>query len=58
LTLSTAVLQVPQHEKLAKGFDLEAHGRLVRSNWLRTTVWSARSVAVLYTAWLALRGTS
>lgn len=58
LALSTAMLQVPQHEKLASGFDAEAHGRLVRSNWLRTIIWSVRSGMVLYLAWLGFSGVS
>jgi uncharacterized membrane protein len=56
LALSTAMLQVPQHEKLANGFDAEAHKGLVRSNWLRTTIWSVRSGMVFYVAWLGLFG--
>ena len=45
--VSTALLQVPQHDRLARGWSAEAHLKLVRSNWLRTLSWSAR-------AWLAL----
>jgi hypothetical protein len=46
--LSTAFLQVPQHEVLRVGFDPEAHRRLVSTNWLRTGLWSLRGVWVLY----------
>jgi hypothetical protein len=46
--LSTALLQVPQHSLLAKGWSSEAHLKLLRGNWLRTLSWSAR-------AWLALQ---
>ena len=45
---STALLQVPAHEALAKGWNAEAHARLVGSNWLRTLAWSARSVIALW----------
>lgn len=47
---STFLVQVPLHEVLARGFDADAHRRLVASNWLRTFLWSARAVLVL---WLA-----
>jgi uncharacterized membrane protein len=40
---STAVLQVPAHGQLASGFDTDAHAWLVRSNWIRTAAWTARS---------------
>lgn len=40
---STALLQVPAHRRLESGFDAHAHGRLVRTNWLRTLAWSLRS---------------
>jgi hypothetical protein len=44
---STAALQVPRHNKLAKGFDAEAHGGLVCGDWIRTVSWSLRGVLVL-----------
>lgn len=40
--LSTAVLQVPQHGRLAAGFDAQAHTWLVASNWVRTVAWTLR----------------
>ncbi len=52
LWLSTAVLQVPQHERLARGFDAAAHGFLVQSNWLRTVGWTARGVLA---GWMLVR---
>ncbi len=48
LWLSTAFLQVPQHRKLESGFDPAAHRLLVRSNWLRTVLWSLRGVLALW----------
>ena len=45
--LSTALVQVPVHRRLATGFDDRAVTRLVRTNWVRTSLWSARSVLVL-----------
>jgi hypothetical protein len=44
---STALLQVPQHEILLRGFAADAHGSLVTSNWIRTIGWSIRGVLVL-----------
>ncbi|MEZ6038702.1 MAG: hypothetical protein R3F29_14565 [Planctomycetota bacterium] len=49
--LVTFTLQVPCHDRLQAGFDATVHRRLVRSNWLRTVLWSLRlGVAV----WLCL----
>ena len=45
---STALLQVPGHQKLGLGFDPRVHRFLVASNWVRTAAWSARGVLVLW----------
>ena len=45
--LSTALLQVPAHGRLSSGFDDTVAARLVRTNWLRTALWSARSALIL-----------
>lgn len=45
--LSTALLQVPMHTELASGYDAQAHGWLVGSNWLRTVAWTLRSLLLL-----------
>ena len=45
---STAFLQVPLHNKLAHGFDADAHAALVNTNWIRTIAWSLRGVLLLY----------
>lgn len=47
--VSTFALQVPQHTVLASGFDAEAHGRLVTTNWIRTVAWTLRAVLA---AWM------
>ncbi|HCA60093.1 MAG TPA: hypothetical protein DEP46_19185, partial [Blastocatellia bacterium] len=39
---STFLVQVPCHERLAKGFSREAHRRLVNTNWIRTVAWTSR----------------
>ncbi len=51
--LSTALLQVPRHRELERGFSSNAHRRLVYSNWLRTVAWSLRAVLVLWMVGLA-----
>jgi len=40
---STAFLQVPLHWKLGQGHDPVAIDRLVRTNWIRTALWSIRT---------------
>ena len=42
--LSTALLQAPAHGRLTAGFDPALHRWLVRTNWLRTLLWSGRGV--------------
>lgn len=44
---STAVLQVPCHRRLERGYDSEVIRRLVATNWLRTVAWTARAVIAL-----------
>lgn len=49
----TAFVSVPLHGQLsARGFDLGVIEQLVRTNWIRTVAWSARS-AILLAALLA-----
>jgi hypothetical protein len=50
---ATAFLSVPQHARLADGFDPEAHRLLVQTNWVRTALWTARTVGLA--AWLLRR---
>lgn len=45
---STFLLQVPQHAKLTEGFDEQAILKLVRTNWIRTVLWSVKSGLALY----------
>jgi hypothetical protein len=46
--LSTALLQMPRHKTLGSGFDRRVWSGLVLSNWVRTVVWSARGMLVLW----------
>ncbi|MFG0276083.1 MAG: hypothetical protein ACF8QF_13610 [Phycisphaerales bacterium] len=45
--LSTALVQVPCHQRLEHGFDASVARRLVRTNWLRTGAWTMRSGVAL-----------
>ncbi len=45
--LSTWRVQVPLHDKLATGFEVRVHQRLVSSNWWRTVAWSLRGISLL-----------
>ncbi|MBM4256112.1 MAG: hypothetical protein FJ147_09470 [Deltaproteobacteria bacterium] len=44
---STALLQVPQHEILTRGFAADVHRFLLTSNWIRTIAWTLRGVLAL-----------
>lgn len=46
-SLSTATLQGPAHQRLARGFDAARIRFLVTTNWIRTVAWSARGVIAL-----------
>ncbi len=41
---STVFLQVPLHEQLSRRYDGRLIARLVRTNWIRTIGWTARTV--------------
>lgn len=49
--LSTALLQVPQHDVLLTGFQARSHQILVATNWIRTLVWTARAGLMLWLVW-------
>ncbi len=44
---STALIQVPCHKRLGRGFDRHAARRLVWSNWIRTVAWAARGALAI-----------
>ncbi len=46
--LSTFLIQAPMHFKLQKGYDGELVKRLIDSNWIRTLLWSAKSLLSLH----------
>jgi hypothetical protein len=47
-SLSTALIQIPLHKKLEKGFNSQTIDKLIKSNWLRVAIWSLRGLIVLY----------
>ena len=53
LWISTAVVQVPLHSRLASGFQASASRKLCATNWLRTMVWSLRGGLVVWMVWKA-----
>lgn len=44
--LTTFIVSVPAHQKLALGKDEVVINRLIKTNWIRTFFWSARVVAL------------
>jgi len=53
--LSTFLIQVPLHRRLGKGYNANAVRALVMTNWIRTIIWSGRSVLIV---WVLVRGLS
>lgn len=53
--VSTAILQVPAHGRLADGFDAAVHARLVGTNWIRTVAWTARGLLLAAASWTLLQ---
>jgi hypothetical protein len=52
---STFFIQVPLHDKLARKFDSQTCAALVKTNWIRTVLWSLRGALVIYFAWENLK---
>lgn len=46
--LSTGFIQAPTHGILVHRFSKKLHNRLVVSNWIRTVLWSVRSLILLF----------
>ncbi|MGB0580912.1 MAG: hypothetical protein ACPGVU_14515 [Limisphaerales bacterium] len=44
--LTTFLVHMPQHEQLARGFDITVHRELVLTNWARTMMWTLKSFLV------------
>ena len=45
---STFLIQVPQHQRLSEAVRTKHIENLVRSNWLRTILWTVRSLTLLF----------
>ena len=56
--ISTAVWQVPCHRRLEVGRDEKALRKLILTNWVRTALWTARSVVACAMVWPLLSGTT
>lgn len=41
---STFLIQVPDHNRLAAGKDVEIVSRLVQTNWIRTILWTLKAI--------------
>ena len=52
--LSTALLQVPLHDRLRAAYTMRAARQLVATNWLRTVSWTLRAALVM--VWLVRQG--
>ena len=46
--ITTVAFSMPCHGRLSKGFDAGVLRKLILTNWLRTALWSARSLLSLY----------
>ena len=46
--ISTAVFSVPYHAQLSKGKDVATINKLVNTNWIRTVLWSSKSMLTLW----------
>ncbi len=47
--ISTLLCSIPCHEKLCTGgYSLETHRWLMNSNWVRTLLWTARALILLF----------
>lgn len=51
--ISTFAFQVPLHEKLKMGMDIQTIQRLVKTNWIRTIAWTGRALLL---SWTLLNG--
>ncbi len=58
LWISTAVWQIPCHRRLEVGRDEQALRTLIHTNWIRTSLWTARSVVACAMVWPFLSGST
>ncbi|MGD1845861.1 MAG: hypothetical protein ACFB10_10755 [Salibacteraceae bacterium] len=55
LWVSTFRVQVPLHNRLMQGFEMEAWKHLTRSNWFRTVLWSLRALLLCVYLYIELK---
>ena len=48
---STFAVQVPIHNRLAEGVNIDLIAKLVRTNWIRTAAWTLRGFTAGYLIW-------
>jgi hypothetical protein len=48
LWLSTLLVQAPIHQKLQMNFSKSLLNKLIRTNWLRTILWSSKALLSFY----------
>ncbi len=48
LWISTIFIQVPLHTKISKNPTNDKIQKLIRTNWVRTLIWSARFIMLIY----------
>ena len=46
--LVTFLIQVPLHEKLTEGYNEQVIRKLIQSNWIRTFLWTVKSLSSLF----------
>ena len=46
--VSTFTLQIPQHQILENGKDKKAINKLVRTNWIRTVLWTLKGLWLMF----------
>ena len=46
--ISTILIQGPYHNVISKEFNEKIIGRLINSNWIRTTLWLAKLLALVF----------
>lgn len=46
--LSTAILQVPLHNRLSAGKNLDLIRKLVLTNWIRTLLWTSKTLILTF----------
>ncbi|MEQ8523808.1 hypothetical protein [Gracilimonas sp.] len=52
--VATGLFSVPAHSKLEKAKDKEAIRKLVSTNWIRTVLWTFKSIINFFILWILL----